>query len=203
MLDHYIRQAAHWWMSTWLSHFMNGWWQYPIAESLHFIGLSLGGMIGQFLALEHPELFQSLTLCDTMSRVPAEAKSTWDERIHTAQSQGLEPLVEPTVARWFTPPFREQHPEVLNKVRAMIRSTPVAGYAGCCHAIAALNFTDRLKAINVPTLIVSGDEDILTGVNEAELMHHHLAGSQMRVIPKAGHYSPWEQSESARILLRQ
>ena len=61
---------------------------------------------------------------------------------------------------------------------------------------------ETLKTINVPTLIVTGDEDILTGVNEAELMHQHIAGSQMRVIPKAGHYSPWEQQESARILLR-
>jgi len=62
---------------------------------------------------------------------------------------------------------------------------------------------ETLKTINAPTLIVTGGEDTLTGVDEAELMHQHIAGSQMRVIPKAGHYSPWEQQESATILLRQ
>jgi pimeloyl-ACP methyl ester carboxylesterase len=62
---------------------------------------------------------------------------------------------------------------------------------------------DTLKTINVPTLLVTGDEDILTGVSEAELMRQHISGSQLRVIPKAGHYSPWEQPEEAAKLLRQ
>jgi len=61
---------------------------------------------------------------------------------------------------------------------------------------------ETLKTINVPTLLVTGDEDILTGVNEANLMHQHIAGSQIRVIPRAGHYSPWEQPEEATRLLR-
>jgi len=62
---------------------------------------------------------------------------------------------------------------------------------------------ETLKTINVPTLLVTGDEDILTGINEAELMRQHVPGSQLRVIPKAGHYSPWEQSAEAARLLRQ
>ncbi len=62
---------------------------------------------------------------------------------------------------------------------------------------------DTLKTINVPTLLVTGDEDILTGINEAELMRQHIAGSQLRVIPKAGHYSPWEQPEEAFKIIRQ
>jgi pimeloyl-ACP methyl ester carboxylesterase len=62
---------------------------------------------------------------------------------------------------------------------------------------------ETLNTINVPTLVVTGDEDILTGMNEAELMRRHIANSQLRVIPKAGHYSPWEQPEEAGKLLRQ
>jgi len=62
---------------------------------------------------------------------------------------------------------------------------------------------ETLKTINVPTLLVTGDEDLMTGVNEAELMRQHITGSQLKVIPKAGHYSPWERPESAAILLRQ
>ncbi|MFQ5899332.1 MAG: alpha/beta fold hydrolase, partial [Candidatus Methylomirabilia bacterium] len=68
----------------------------------HFIGLSMGGMVAQILALRAPELLESLVLCDTTSRVPPEAKPTWDERIGTAQRDGMAPLVEPTIGRWFT-----------------------------------------------------------------------------------------------------
>jgi pimeloyl-ACP methyl ester carboxylesterase len=60
-----------------------------------------------------------------------------------------------------------------------------------------------LKTINVPTMVVTGDEDVLTGVNEAELMHQHIAGSSLRVIPKVGHFSPWERPQEASVLLRQ
>src|SRR5919108_1992078 len=102
----------------------------------HFVGLSMGGMIGQLLALHYPQMLHSVVLCDTMSRVPTEAKPLWDERIHTAETRGMEPLVQPTLERWFTAPFRERRKDVMDKVAAMIRTTPVAGYAGCCQAIA-------------------------------------------------------------------
>src|SRR5438128_1425284 len=72
----------------------------------HWVGLSMGGMIGQTLALKHPELFASLSLCDTSSRIPAEAKPLWADRIKTAETKGMDPLVEPTLARWLTAPFR-------------------------------------------------------------------------------------------------
>jgi 3-oxoadipate enol-lactonase len=162
----------------------------------HFIGLSMGGMIGQILALQHPTLLQSLTLCDTMSQVPAEARPLWDERIRTAQEQGMEPLVEPTLARWFTAPFRAQRPEVVHKVRAMIRSTPVAGYAGCCHAIAALNLTDRLKAITAPTLIIVGEDDPATPVAASRLIHEQIKGSELVILTSASHLSNLEQPQA-------
>ena len=119
----------------------------------------MGGMIGQTLALASPELFQSLSLCDTSSRIPAEMKSAWADRIKTAETQGMEPLVEPTIGRWFTAPFREGRKDVVETVRAMIRGTKPQGYAGCCHAIAALDLTDKLPAIKIPTVIIVGEED--------------------------------------------
>src|SRR4029450_2856510 len=93
------------------------------------------------------------------SRFPGEAKPLWQERIQTAQTQGMEPLVEGTIARWFTAPFREQHKDGVDPVRTMIRRTPPQGYAGCCAAISTLDLTDRLPAIKLPTLIVVGEED--------------------------------------------
>lgn len=162
----------------------------------HFVGLSLGGMIGQTLALKVPALLASLTLCDTSSRVPPEARPTWDERIRTAETQGMEPHVEPTLGRWFTPAFRETRPEVVERVRAMIRATSPAGYVGCCHAIAALDLTERLGAIKVPTLIIVGEEDPGTPVAASEAIRDRIPGSELVVLKSASHLSNIEQAEA-------
>jgi 3-oxoadipate enol-lactonase len=162
----------------------------------HWVGLSMGGMIGQALALATPGLFRSLVLCDTSSRIPAEAGPLWQERIKTAQTQGMEPLVEATLGRWLTPAFRESRKDVVDVVRAMIRRTPPAGYAGCCHAISALDLTDRLPAITLPTLIVVGEEDQGTPVAASQAIQSRIAGSQLEILKSASHLSNMEQPEA-------
>ncbi len=158
--------------------------------------LSMGGMIGQTLALKHPEVFASLSLCDTSSRIPAEAKPLWADRIKTAETQGMEPLVEPTLARWLTAPFRERRKDVADKVAAMIRSTPPKGYAGCCHAIAALDLTERISAISLPTFVIVGEEDQGTPVAASKVMHERIKGSQLVILPSAAHLSNLEQPQA-------
>jgi 3-oxoadipate enol-lactonase len=162
----------------------------------HFIGLSMGGMIGQIIAIKYPQMLQSLVLCDTMSRVLTEAKPMWDDRIHTAETGGMEPLVEPTLARWFTEPFRQKGSPVLDQVRTMIRSTPPRGYTGCCHAIAALNLTDHLKAIALPTLIIVGEDDPATPVAASHVIHEQIRGSELVILKSAAHLSNLEQPEA-------
>jgi 3-oxoadipate enol-lactonase len=162
----------------------------------HFIGLSMGGMIGQIIAIKYPQMLQSLVLCDTMSRVPTEAKPMWDDRIHTAETGGMEPLVEPTLARWFTEPFRQKGSPVLDQVRTMIGSTPPRGYTGCCHAIAALNLTDHLKAITLPTLIIVGEDDPATPVAASHVIHEQVRGSELVILKSAAHLSNLEQPEA-------
>jgi 3-oxoadipate enol-lactonase len=167
----------------------------------HWIGLSMGGMIGQTLALSSPGLFQSLSLCDTSSRIPAEAKPLWQERIKTAETQGMEPLVEPTIGRWFTAPFRETGKEVVDGIRARIRTTNPRGYAGCCAAISQLDLTDKISAIKVPTLIVVGEEDQGTPVAASRAIQAQIAGSQLEIIKSAAHLSNLEQpDEFTRII---
>jgi 3-oxoadipate enol-lactonase len=162
----------------------------------HFMGLSMGGMIGQLLALQAPQMLHSLILCDTMSRVPTEAKPLWDERVHTAETRGMEPLVQPTLERWFTAPFREQGPEVIDKVRTMIRTTPARGYAGCCHAIAALNLTERLPAITVPTMVVVGEDDPGTPVAASRVIQEQIKGAELVILKSAAHLSNLEQPQA-------
>jgi 3-oxoadipate enol-lactonase len=162
----------------------------------HWVGLSMGGMIGQTLALAHPELFLTLSLCDTSSRIPPEARPLWADRIKTAETQGMEPLVEPTLARWFTAPFRERGKEVVDRVATMIRSTPPRGYAGCCHAIAALDLTDRISAITIPTFVIVGEEDQGTPVAASRTMNERIKGSELVILPSAAHLSNMEQPEA-------
>jgi len=145
----------------------------------HWVGLSMGGMIGQTLALKAPDLFASLVLCDTSSRVPAEARPLWAERITTAETNGMEPLVEATIGRWFTQPFREARADVVNPVRAMIRATPPRGYVGCCQAISQLDLTDRLSAIRIPTLVVVGEEDQGTPVAASRTIQEQIKGAEL------------------------
>ena len=161
----------------------------------HFIGLSMGGMIGQTLALEHPELLESLVLADTASRIPPETGPIWDQRVATAETQGMAVSVEETIARWFTAPFIAESPEVVDHIRALIRTTAPSGFAGCCRAIQDLDYTDRLQEIRLPTLIIVGENDMGTPVAASEVMHQRIAGSKLVVLGPAAHLSNIEQAE--------
>jgi len=170
-------------------------------QQTHFVGLSMGGMIGMTFVLNYPGVLRTLVLCDTSSRIPAEAQTVWDGRIRTAQEQGMEPLVEPTLQRWFTEPFRNLRPDMMKRVGEMIRSTPVAGYVGCCHAIPRINLTDRLSVVETPTLIIVGDQDAGTPVSMSEAIHDAIPDSDLVVIRNASHLSNLEQTEDFNSIL--
>jgi 3-oxoadipate enol-lactonase len=162
-------------------------------QRLHFVGLSMGGMIGQTFAIKYPGVFSSLALADTTSRYPAEAAPLWQERIRTAETKGMEPLVQPTLERWFTAPFREKNAEIVRKIATAISTTPVAGYAGCCAAIPRINVTARLKEIKCPVLVICGDQDPGTPPAMAREIHENTPGSKLVMIPQAAHLSNLEQ----------
>jgi 3-oxoadipate enol-lactonase len=169
----------------------------------HFVGLSMGGMIGQIFALTYPEMVQSLVLCDTTSRYPAAAAPVWQDRIKTVEAKGMEPLVEPTLGRWFTAPFRARRPDLMEQVGAMIRATPAQGYVGCCHAIPKINATDRLGAVACPALVIVGEEDPGTPVEMARDIHAALPSAELAILRSASHLSNLEQPEEFnRVLVR-
>lgn len=165
-------------------------------QRVHFVGLSMGGMIGQALALMRPLALTSLVLSDSSSRIPPEAQALWQERIKIAESVGMEPLVEPTIGRWFTPPFRTTHADIVERVRRLIRGTSPLGYAACCHAIAALNLTERLHTIEIPTAIIVGEEDQGAPLPMSRTIHEQIAGSELVILPSAPHLSNTEQPEA-------
>jgi 3-oxoadipate enol-lactonase len=161
----------------------------------HFVGLSMGGMIGQVFALKHPAMVQSLVLCDTTSRYPAAAGAIWEDRIKTVGAKGMEPMVQPTLERWFTAPFRTRRPDLMTRVGAMIGATPPAGYIGCCHAIPKINVTDRLKDVRCPALVIVGEDDPGTPVEMARDIHAALPSAELAVLCRASHLSNLEQPE--------
>jgi 3-oxoadipate enol-lactonase len=165
-------------------------------KSCHFAGLSMGGMIGQTFALAYPGIFKSLTLADTTSRYPAEAQAMWAGRMKTAKEQGMKPLVEGTLGRWFTEPFRKANPGIMAKMTALIEGTPVAGYAGCCAALPQINTTHRLKEIATPTAIIVGSEDAGTPVAMSQEMFQAKPGSELYIIRDAAHISNVEKPEA-------
>jgi 3-oxoadipate enol-lactonase len=168
----------------------------------HFVGISMGGMIGQIFALKYPSMVRSLILCSTTSRYPAGARTAWEERIRTVEAKGMEPLVELALDRWFTAPFRERRQDVMDGVRAMIQNTPPQGYIGCCHAIPTIDVTDRLGEVRCPALVISGEEDPGTPVAMAQNIHAALPSSELAILPSASHLCNLEQQDAFnRILL--
>jgi 3-oxoadipate enol-lactonase len=163
-------------------------------KQTHFIGLSIGGMIAQVLAVQHPGMIRTLILCDTSSELPQEAKILFEERIRTAKTLGMEAHVEPTLERWFTKAFRSA--PGADRIRALIRKTDPRGYIGCSYAIMGLSLTARLSSIRLPTLIIVGEDDPGTPVAAARTIHEKINGSELVVLKSASHLSNIEQAEA-------
>ncbi len=171
-------------------------------ERVHWVGLSMGGMIGQNLALRHAERLISLSLCDTLSVVSDDAQGIWEDRIRTAETEGMAPLCEPTLARWFTPAYIESRPPALGSIRDQILSTPVSGYAGCCQAVRRIDYLERLDQIRLPTRVIVGADDPAPPPSAAEAIHQRIQGSSLVVIDDAAHLSNVEQPDAFNAALR-
>ena len=165
----------------------------------HWLGLSLGGMVGQALALRHPELLQRVVLADTTGQVPAAGARLWAERAATAREEGMQALVQPTLSRWFTDPYRSAQPALMERIGATIRHTAVDGYAGCCAAIAEMDHLQALQTLplhRLPALVIVGEADQATPPAAARALAEHWPGAQLRVLPGAAHLSNIEQADA-------
>jgi len=168
----------------------------------HWVGLSVGGMIGQSLLLRYPERFLSAVLCDTASSQPEAAGPIWNDRIKAVETNGLSSIVDATMERWFTDAGLKSGGPSIDAVRAQLASTSDQGYVACCYAIMNLNYIDQLHEIRVPVSIIVGAEDLATPVAGSKAMHDRLPNSQLTVLDNASHISNVEQTEAFnRVLL--
>ena len=170
-------------------------------DTAHFVGLSIGGMIGQCLALNYADRLQSLTLCDTEPIIPDEAKPLFQERMHEARTKGMQSLVQGTLERWFTKAYLKQNPLEVDLIRHQISTTSVAGYLGCSEAILDLNYLDRLSEIELPTRIIVGEDDSGTPVEASKAIQERIPHSRLVVLPSAAHLSNIEQAEAFNATL--
>ena len=169
-------------------------------QAVHFVGLSMGGMIGQQLGARYPHKVLSLSLCDTASEMPP--RSLWAERLAIAEQQGVAGLVDGTIKRWFTAPFIERSPTDIAKVRAFILSTDAQGYIGCASAVRDMAQTTLLLKIKPPTLILTGRQDPACTVEQATVLHRMIDGSQFQILEDAAHLANIEQPAAFNRSLR-
>lgn len=154
-------------------------------ETFAYVGLSIGGAVGQVLGLDHAERLSALVLCCTAPAFGGPA--TWLDRAAQVRREGLDPLVEATAQRWFTPAFRADHPDRVAWVMEMFRATPREGYAGCCEALARYDVTDRLGQLAVPTRVVAGAQDPGTPPHVGQRMAEAVPGADLVVLERAAH----------------
>ena len=169
------------------------------------VGVSIGGYALFEFWRRHRGRVSALGLCNT--KAPADSAEVRAGRLQAAKDvleRGTELFFQSMISRLLGKSTRETRPDLIDGALAMMRKMSPEDVAQVQRGMAERpNSVDTLKTIDVPTLLVTGDADILTGLNEAELMRQHISGSQLRVIAKAGHYAPWEQPEEVSKLLRQ
>ncbi|GLS99406.1 3-oxoadipate enol-lactonase [Sphingobium jiangsuense] len=165
----------------------------------HFCGLSLGGMVGQWLAVHAPERIDRLVLANTSAHMGP--PSAWQGRIEGVLRDGMAPLAEASIARWFTPDFPALAPQAVEPIRAMLLATDPAGYAGCCAAIRDMDQRRTVALIDRPTLVIGGALDPATPPPHSEALAQGIEGAALLMLD-AAHLSNVERPDAfARAVL--
>jgi len=168
-------------------------------EKTAFCGLSMGGMTGMRLAIDHPERFSRMALCNTSSFMPP--RDFWEARIKAVTDGGMEAISDAVVERWLTKEFRGSEIAVTWRVRDMIVATDPTGYVGCCAAIRDMDLRRRLSGIRMPALVVIGARDPATTPEQGEYIATHLPGVRKAVLDSAHLSNIERRDEFNRIVL--
>jgi 3-oxoadipate enol-lactonase len=158
----------------------------------HWVGLSMGGMVGQAFALRHAARLGRLVLANTTSSYGPEGRPSWDNRIRLVSEGGLGAIRDMVAARYFSPAFLAARPDVVDRVMARFKETPAEGYVGCCEAIRELDYVGALLRIGSPTLVIAGELDAGTPPAMSEAIAGRIPGARLAVMRGASHLSAVE-----------
>lgn len=169
-------------------------------DRVAYCGLSIGGMIGQWLAINAPDRIDRLILICTAAHLPP--RSNWTERAASVrEAGGPEVVADIVVGRWFTSPFAEQHPEIVAHYRAMIAATAAEGYASCCEAIGGLDLRDGLGGIRAPTLVIHGAQDPSIPAEHGAAIAAVIPGARFELLDPAAHLTSVERAADVNRLI--
>jgi len=159
-----------------------------------FCGLSMGGTTGVGLAIGHADRLSAFVGCDLRYESAPDFSKAWDDRIAMARDKGMAGMAVPTTGRWFTAAFANDPANVatMDKINGMVAATPLDGFIGCANALQSITYAGRLGRINVPTLFICGEHDPAANAAYMGPMKEAVAGSELVVVPDAGHISNME-----------
>jgi 3-oxoadipate enol-lactonase len=160
-------------------------------ETASWCGLSLGGMVGMWLGANAPERLDALVLACTSAHVGA--PDAYRDRAALVREQGIEPVADAVVGRWFTAESFRERPELPARFRRILVSTSTEGYAGCCEALAGWDFRDELAGVSVPTLVIATSEDEATPKPDTDLLAERIPGARLATIDGAAHLGNLER----------
>lgn len=168
-------------------------------DAVDYVGLSLGGAVGQWLAAHHPDRIRTLTLlCTSAAFLPAQP---WLDRAETVRRDGLASIADSIVARWFSPARAERDPDLVARHVAMVRGTTDEGYAACCEALATWDGRPGLARITAPTLVIAGAQDPATPPATMRTLADGIAGARLHVVEPAAHLANVEQPQHITSLI--
>ena len=150
-------------------------------DKVYFCGLSMGGLIGQYLGIHHPDRLHKLILSNTDSKIGT--VNRWNERINTINEQGMQAIVDSTMEKWFTPFYHKINPARVAQMKELFLANKTLGYTACCSALGAADFRSEIKKITVETLIITGDEDTVTNVVQAKGLQKEIPNAKLKVFP--------------------
>jgi 3-oxoadipate enol-lactonase len=173
---------------------------YLSIEKAFFCGISMGGLIGQYLAIHAPQRIEALVISNTAPKIGAE--SAWLDRASLVRKEGMSTIAESAPSRWFTPEFYGSNRSGVNGLLINLKNTNPEGYASCCEALAKEDLRDGISKINIPVLIIAGDKDPVTTVEDAKAMQSQIKGSQITSLG-ASHISNIEAEAAFNQAIKQ
>jgi 3-oxoadipate enol-lactonase len=159
-------------------------------DKVHWCGLSMGGMVGQWLGANAPKRLDRIILCNTSCYYPD--PTNWHNRIKAVKEGGLAAVADTVIASWLTEDFREREPRITANMKSMLVATPVQGYLACCEALSTLDQRDLLPRITSPTLVIAGRHDMATPLAAGEFIRSQIPGASLTILD-AAHISNVEQ----------